>query len=349
MNTATALTIGAILLALNAFFVAAEFAILSARRSRIEPLADAGRRGAADALHAMEHVSVVLAFAQLGVTVCSTGLGVIAEPALAHLLEVPLGYLGLGEAAAHLLAVIVGVSFIVYLHVVIGEMLPKNLAVAKPEGAALLLAPVIRRLVRLLHPILHALDATANWILRLAKVEPKSEVASAFTAEEVATIVEHSQAEGVLVDEGGLLSGALEFSDKLARDVMIAPERLVTLPRGVSAEEVEAAVGRTGFSRYPVGEGGELDGYLHIKDVIALPAVLRSEPVPAWCMRRLATVDGDAEVESVLSAMQASATHLAQVHEDGRLVGVVFLEDILEELVGEVRDSMQRRKGSGRN
>ncbi|MDO4792178.1 MAG: hemolysin family protein [Buchananella hordeovulneris] len=344
MNTTTALIIGLVLLALNAFFVAAEFAILSARRSRIEPLVDEGRRGAKDVLHSMEHVSMVLAFAQLGVTVCSTGLGVIAEPALAHLLETPLRALGLGAGAAHLVAVVIAVSLVVYLHVVLGEMVPKNLAVANPEGAALVMAPVIRRAVAVLHPVLHLLDNSANAMLRAMKVEPKSEVASAFTVEEVATIVEHSQAQGVLVDEGGLLSGAIEFSDHTARDVMVPPESLVTLPAGASAADVEAAVAQTGFSRYPLERDGQFEGYVHIKDAIAVPAAMRAEPVPAWRLRRIAAVQADDEVETALRAMQASGSHLACVMDGEELVGMVFLEDILEELVGEVRDSMQRGK-----
>ncbi|MFI2103434.1 hemolysin family protein [Isoptericola sp. NPDC019693] len=344
MSTGTALLVGVLLLAGNAFFVGAEFAVISARRSAIEPRAEAGDRRARTALWAMEHVSLMLACAQLGVTVCSTGLGIVAEPALAHLLEVPFAALGVPEALLHPVSLVLALAIVVYLHVVLGEMVPKNLAVAGPETAALWFAPPLVLLGRAVRPVIAALNWVANHAVRLAGVEPKDEVASAFTAQEVQSIVEHSQAEGVLRDEQGLLAGAIEFSSRTAGDVMVAVDRLVTVGSRTTPDDVEHLVARTGFSRFPVrGDDDALRGYLHLKDVLYASNGDRFDPVPAWRVRALASVRPADEVEDALRAMQRSGAHLARVEGPDGVLGVVFLEDILEELVGEVRDAMQRR------
>ncbi|WP_315097209.1 hemolysin family protein [uncultured Cellulomonas sp.] len=343
MSSSLALLVAVLLLAANAFFVGAEFAIISARRSSIEPLAREGDRRAVTVLWAMEHVSLMLACAQLGITVCSTSLGVVAEPAIAHLIEAPLHGLGISESLTHPIAFVVALAVVVYLHVVLGEMVPKNLAVAGPDRAVLMFGPPLVWIARVVRPLITGLNWLANHALRLFGVEPKDEVASAFTAQEVQSIVERSQAEGLLEDEQGLLAGALEFSDRTAQDVMIRTGELVTLSEGSTPEEVERLVARTGFSRFPVvDDAGVPLGYLHLKDVLYADEGARSLPVPAWRVRALAVVAPQDEVEDALAAMQRSGSHLARVDEDGGAVGVVFLEDILEELVGEVRDAMQR-------
>jgi CBS domain containing-hemolysin-like protein len=349
MNTGTALLIGLLLLAGNAFFVGAEFAVISARRSQIEPRAEAGERRAQTVLWAMEHVSLMLACAQLGVTVCSTGLGIVAEPALAHLLEGPFETLGVPEQLIHPVALVIALATVVYLHVVLGEMVPKNLAVAGPEAAALWFAPPLVFVARAVRPVITALNWVANHAVRLTGVEPRDEVASAFTAQEVASIVEHSQAEGVLHDEQGLLTGAIEFSERTAADVMVPPGDIVSVSPTATPDDIEHLVARTGFSRFPVraAEGaadGPFVGYLHLKDVLYASNGDRFEAVPAWRVRALASVRPQDEVEDALRAMQRSGAHLARVEDDGGVLGVVFLEDILEELVGEVRDAMQRRR-----
>lgn len=343
MSSGTALLIGLVLLAANAFFVGAEFAIMSARRSRVEPLAATSRR-ARTVLWAMEHATLMMACAQLGITVCSTGIGAVAEPAIARLVEGPLTDLGLPAASSHVVGFAVALAVVIYLHVVVGEMVPKNLAVTSPEKAAMWFGPPLVLISRALSPVIWAMNELANLVLRLFGVEPKSEVTSAFTAEEVAAIIERSQREGVLQDELGLLSGALEFSAKDAAEVMVADENLVTLEAGATPADLEAAVARTGFSRFPVRNSrGVVDGYLHIKDVLHEGEAARHVPVPRWRLRALPRVAPSEEIEEVLRVMQRTGTHLAAVA-DGTDVplGVVFLEDILEELVGEVSDSMQR-------
>jgi CBS domain containing-hemolysin-like protein len=291
----------------------------------------------------MEHVSLMLACAQLGVTVCSTSLGLVAEPAIAHLIEDPLHALGVSSEWTHPIAFVVALLVVVYLHVVLGEMVPKNLAVSGPDRAVLVFGPPLVWLGRVVRPVISALNWVANHVLRLFRVDPRDEVASAFTAEEVQSIVEQSRAEGLLADDQGLLSGALEFSDRTAADVMVPLADLVAVPADVTPAEVEQQVARTGFSRFPVaGPGGRPTGYLHVKDVLYADDDSRLMPVPTWRVRALAVVAPGDEVEEALAAMQRSGVHLARVEADGACVGVVFLEDILEELVGEVRDAMQR-------
>ncbi|MBV7364083.1 hemolysin family protein [Actinomycetaceae bacterium TAE3-ERU4] len=344
------IVITVLLLAANAFFVAAEFAVMSARRAQIEPMVEQGRRGAQLSLWALEHVSVMLATAQLGVTLCSTGLGAVAEPALAHLVEGPLVALGMPAASSHIFGFAAALMLVVYLHVVFGEMVPKNISVSMPEQAILILAPALVAVERLFGPIVRFLDRFANGLLRLMGVEPKSEVGATFTLEEVASIVEISRAEGVLKDEVGLISSTIEFSTETARSAMVPLDKIVTVEETATPLEIEKEVGRTGFSRFLVRDedDGDLVGYLHVKDILyaSLPAgeAKRNLPVESWRIRSLARVDAQAEVDDALRVMQATATHIAVVTEGKTPVGVLFLEDIIEELVGEVRDTMQKEE-----
>ncbi len=346
MSDSVGLLLGGLLLLANAFFVGAEFAVISARRSQIETRAEAGSRRARTTLWAMENVSLMLACAQLGITICSLGLGAIAEPALAHLLEAPFAALGIPEQLLHPVAFALALAVVVYLHVVIGEMVPKNLALAKPETSALALAPALVMVARILSPVIRALNAIANAALRLGGVDPKDEMTSAFTMAEVHSIVTESRREGTIDDEHGLLTGALEFSDHTASDVMVRTDELVTVPAGATPADVERLVARTGFSRFPVrGSAGDLVGYLHLKDVLYAEDDEHDEPVPQTRVRSLASVSEDDEVEDALAAMQRSGAHLAWVlDEAGAMLGVIFLEDVLEELVGEIRDGMRRAR-----
>ncbi|WP_285297437.1 CNNM domain-containing protein [Actinomyces israelii] len=364
MSTPVALIITVALLAGNAFFVSAEFAVTSCRRSQLEPLAAAGDARAATALWALQHISRMLATAQLGVTVCSTGLGVVAEPAIAHALTPLLARIGIGDAGAHAVAVVIALVLVVYVHVVCGEMVPKNMSIAAPEKAVRLLAPPLVWVSHVFGPVITVLNGFANWTLHLMGLEPREEVAAAFNAAEVASIVERSTAEGVLEDDTGLLTGALEFSEETAGSVMVPVDSLVTLPGDCTPEDVEQAVAATGFSRFPLvggGAGGEaadaggagegetrdgpivISGYVHLKDILYATEAQRSEPIPSWHARALVPVHAGDEVEDVLAAMQRTGAHLGRVEDpEGVTIGVVFLEDILEELIGEVHDAMQR-------
>ena len=343
MSAGWSLAVTVVLLAINAFFVAGEFAVTSTRRSQIEPLADAGERRAGDALYALRHVSLMLAICQLGVTVASTTLGVVAEPAIAHLVESPLGRLGAPEASSHVVGFAVALVIVLFCHVVFGEMVPKNISIAAPVRMLLLLAPVLVRLGRVLRPIIEAMDRFANWFVRLAGYEPRSEIASTYTVQEVASIVEASQAEGKITDELGLLSGALEFSEETAGSAMVPLSDLVSLPAGATPADVEDLVAHTGYSRFPVaGEDGAIVGYVHLKDVLYASGEERDQPITPWRIRRLESVAREDQVEDALRHMQRTGVHCALVREGGEVLGILFLEDILELLVGEVRDVLQR-------
>lgn len=344
MSTSLGLFLTFLFLTFNAYFVAAEFAVTTTRRAQIEPLVRDGVRGSAQALFALQHVSLMLAISQLGITVMSTSLGAIAEPAIAHLIAGPLESVGLGAEVAHGIAFVVALLLVLFLHVVFGEMVPKNLSIARSSRALLLLAPSLVMLGRIFRPVVSALDNSANWMISHLGFTPRAEIAATFTVEEVANIVEVSREEGKLTDELGLLSGTLEFAETKAADLMVGIDSLKTLPLPVTAAQVEAEVARTGFSRFPVTEDGQIVGYVHLKDVLYVSDEdERDEPLPPWRIRALTDLPQGMRAEDALRQMQVSATHLGGlVDEDGTRVGVLFLEDLLEELVGQVKDSLQR-------
>ncbi|MBG6054644.1 CBS domain containing-hemolysin-like protein [Salinibacterium sp. CAN_S4] len=334
-----------VLLAVNAFFVGAEFAVISARRSQIEPLADAGSRPAKTALWAMEHATLMLAACQLGITVCSLLILNVSEPAIHHLLEIPLALTGLPEEVISTIAFIVALLIVSFLHVVLGEMVPKNLSFSIPDRAVLVLATPLVFVATVFRPIIVALNATANGILRLFGVEPKNEANSVFTLDEVANIAAQSTREGVLSDSGGTLNAAFEFTSKKVQDVAIPMDSIVTLSEAATPADVEKSVSKHGFSRYIlVDDDGEPTGYLHLKDVIDIDSDEFAEPVPPKRIRQLISVYRGTDLEDALATMRRSGVHVARAFdESGATQGVLFLEDIIEELVGEVQDATRRR------
>ncbi|HEV7824028.1 MAG TPA: hemolysin family protein [Mycobacteriales bacterium] len=344
MSDLVAILLGVLLLALNAFFVGAEFALISARRTQIEPRAAAGSRVARTTLKAMENVSLMMAGAQLGITVCSLALGAIAKPAVKHLLAPLFGAVGMPETVQDVASFVVAMAIVVVLHVVLGEMVPKNIALARPERAALALGPPLVFVVALLKPFIVVLNMVSNGILRLFRVQPKGEVTSTFTREEVAGLVEESRREGLLdADEYDLLSGALGFQERTVERVLLPHAGLATVARGATVVEVEERCAATGYSRFPVRDaGGDLIGYLHVKDVLESDPERRLRPVADKWIRPLATVRRGDRLHDALEVMQARGAHMARVADsDGTVHGVVALEDVLEELVGEIRDATQ--------
>lgn len=334
-----------ILLLVNAFFVAAEFAVISARRSQIEPRAEAGSRTAKRTIYAMEHATIMLATSQLGITVCSLLILNVSEPAIHHLVEQPLGLTGWSVEVIATISFVIALIVVSFLHVVFGEMVPKNLSFSVPDRAALILAPPLVYISMLFKPIIVALNATTNGVLRLFGVQPRNEANSAFTVDQVANIVAQSTKAGVLNDSIGALSAAFEFSTKKVKDIAVGMDDLVSLSEAVTPAEVERAVAQHGFSRYAlVNEAGEPSGYLHLKDVIDLEETHEfNEPVPPKRIRQLISIYREADLEDALASMRRSGVHLARVFDEtGAARGVLFLEDIIEELVGEVQDATRR-------
>lgn len=338
-----------VLLLANAFFVGAEFAVISARRAQIEPKAEAGSRAAKTALWAMEHATLMLATSQLGITVCSLLILNVSEPAIHHLLEIPLSLIGWPVEVVSWVAFAITLILVSFLHVVFGEMVPKNISFSVPDRAVLILAPPLVGVATVFRPVIVSLNAVANGVLRLCRVEPKSETTSAFTLEEVQTIIRTSQREGVLADPTGALGNAFEFTEKRVRDVAVPAAGLVTLGLESSVDDIDRAVALHGFSRYVVVDAEERPvGYLHLKDVIDIPDEERSRPISARRIRRLVSIDQNAELEDALALMRRTGVHLVRsLDEDGDPAGVVFFEDVIEVLVGEVQDAT-RRQNPGR-
>jgi CBS domain containing-hemolysin-like protein len=342
MNSAASVLLALLLLLGNAFFVAAEFALVSARRTQIEPRAEAGSRFARTTLRAMENMSLVIGVNQLGITVCSLVLGAVAEPTAARLLEPVLNAAQAPDSLRHPIAFAVGLAVVVYLHVVLGEMIPKNIALAGPDRAALLLGTPIWAIVSITRPVIVGINAMASSVLHLLGVRLMDEVSSTYTREEVAALVEESRGEGLLEDgEYDRLSGALGFTEKTVATVLMPPETLQTVPRGASGADVEALCAATGFSRFPVVDDDRgLLGYLHIKDVLETDEARRHRPMEDKWIRPFAPVRADDLLHDTLEKLQRRGAHMARVvDETGRTLGVATLEDVIEELVGEIRDS----------
>lgn len=331
-----------VLLAFNAFFVGAEFAVISARRSQIEPRAEAGSKAAQTSLYAMEHATLMLATSQLGITICSLLILNVSEPAIHHLLEIPLGLTPLTTDVISVLAFVVALILVTFLHVVFGEMVPKNLSFSVPDRAVLLLAPPLVFVSRVFRPIIWTLNALANAVLRLCRVEPKDEATSTYTLDEVAGIVEQSTREGVLSDTTGALSNAFEFTAKKVHDVEVPMDQIVALPRSVTPNQVQLALAEHGFSRYILCDGeDEPVGYVHLKDVMDLSTGPQADqPFSAKRVRRLTAVLRDNDLEDGLASMRRNGSHVARsVDRNGHATGILFLEDIIEELVGRVEDA----------
>ena len=334
----------ALLLLANAFFVAAEFALISARRAQIEPLAEAGSGPAKITIRAMERVSILLATSQIGVTVCSLAILLIAEPSIHDLIHPSLAALKLGDNTANAVTFVVALVLVSSLHVLMGEMIPKQISFAIPERMSLVLVPPLYALAVALTPIVVSLNWFANIVLRAFGVTARDSANTAYTLDQVEDIVEHSTREGVLSDTSGAISNTFEFTEKRVRDIVVPVAKLVAFDVSVTPQQVEQAVSQHGFSRYPLLDSlGGLEGYLHIKDVLDLDEDEYNDAFPTKRVRSLITLATTTELEDALAAMRKAGAHLAKaVNTDGEVAGVVFLEDIIEELVGEIQDSTRR-------
>lgn len=336
------LLVTVLLLAGNAFFVGAEFAMITARRDQMEALAAKGVVRARAVLKAGRELPLLIAGAQLGITVCGLGLGALAEPAVAELLELPLRPLNVPGAVLHPVSFAVALSLVAALHTVFGEMVPKNLAIAGPERSALWLVPVHYAFCRSMRPVLGLFTAVSHGVLRLLKVEPKEELDTAFTPDELADLIGESRREGLLdAAEHRRLTQALFSAQRTVADVLVPVDQVTTVPAQPRLGEVASAAAATGFSRFPLrAEDGQLVGYLHVKDVLDRADADQTSEVPPTSIRPLPEVPAAARVDQALAALRAARSHLAvAVDAEGDTVGVVALEDLVEEYIGTVRDA----------
>ncbi|MCV7420084.1 HlyC/CorC family transporter [Mycobacterium yunnanensis] len=337
-----------VLLGANAFFVGAEFALISARRDRLEALAEQGKKSAVTVIRAGERLSLMLAGAQLGITICSILLGRVGEPAVAHLLEVPFGVLGIPDTVLHTVSFVIALAVVVTLHVLLGEMVPKNIAIAGPESAAMLLIPPYLVYMRLAKPFIAVYNWCANSTLRALGVEPKDELDVTVSSVELSEMIAESLSEGLLdPEEHGRLTRALQVRTHVVADVAIPLADIRAVPvagpgLGPTVAAIERALVDTGYSRFPVTDTtGAFLGYLHIKDVLGL----MSNPdavVDVATIRALPRLAASSTVPDALTRLRRDNSHLALVTTDDRVTAVVALEDLVEDLVGTVRDGTHR-------
>jgi CBS domain containing-hemolysin-like protein len=335
MTVVLQILVGLLTLVANALFVGAEFSLISVRRSQIEPLTEQGDRRARSVLWGLEHLSALMATAQLGITLCTLVLGVVAEPAIAHLLEPVFHAVGIPGGLVHPVSFVIALTVATYAHMLFGEMVPKNVALAEPVRSALLLGPPMVAVTRALRPVIFGINAFANGLLRLLRVEPRNEVVSTFSDDDLARMVADSGEAGLLDDRAaGRLRDALELGRRPVREAALPVGQVVSARLGVTPEELEKLSARSGFSRFPVTDGtGRIMGYLHVKD--ALDARPPDVSFALSAMRPIAPVKASAPLDDVLGAMRSTGTHLAAViGEDGRWEGLVTMEDVLRNLVG---------------
>lgn len=333
------------LLAANGFFTAAEFAYITARRTVLEETPGVPAR---IAVRLNRELTLSLTAAQLGITMTSLGLGAVAEPAVASVLESAIGLAPLPPGVTHGIALVLAFLIVVFLHIVIGDMAPKNIAISHPERSATALAYPFRGYILVFRPLIAALNAVTNGLLRLFGVSPATSLEVGHSADELALIISAGQEEGVIEDFAHrLLTGAISFGDLDAAEAMTPRPDVVTIAAEATIAEVEGLMQRTGYSRIPV-VGGDIDdvfGFIHVKDLIGVNEDDRDRAVDPSNLRQVLFVPESAHIRSVLDEMRRTRLHFAVVvDEHGSTSGIITMEDIAEELVGEIRDEYDRRE-----
>lgn len=334
-----------VLLAANGFFVAAEFAYITARRDVLEQTPGSPARMA---VGLNRNLSLSLTAAQLGITMASLGLGAVAEPAIARLLEQGLGFLPLPDGAIDAVSFAIALLIVVFLHMVVGEMAPKNIAISSPERTATALAPLFRSFIFVFRPLIAALNGLANWVLKMFGVRPADTLEVGHSADDLAVIIATGQEQGVIEDfTRRLLTGAIVFGDRDAAEVMMPRPDVVAVPEVSTVADVEEVMRATGHSRIPV-HGADLDdvkGFIHVKDLMGYPDEERDLLINRALIRESLFVPESAHIRSVLDEMRRTRIHFATViDEHGSTSGIITMEDIAEELVGDIRDEHDRRE-----
>ncbi|MGW4502736.1 hemolysin family protein [Micromonospora sp. NPDC004336] len=342
MSPGIALFTSVILLALNGFFVAAEFALVASKRYRLEQAAAGGGRAARAALDGVRELSLMLAGAQLGITLCTLGLGALAEPAIEHLLSPLLHAVGLPDAASHVIALVFALSVVTFLHLVVGEMAPKSWAITDAERSAVLLALPFRAFARVARPVLSVMNALANAMLRLAKVNPQDQLAQVHGPDELRILLEQSREHGLLgAEQHQMLTSMLELQGTTVAQVMEPFQEMVTVRRDEDAARIEQVSRDSGRSRLAVLDAsGDVCGLVHVRE--AVRATTTGRTVTAGdLMTNAFTLPASATVTDAVAAMRARQSQLALVRNGGgpaRPIGFVALEDLLEEVIGEFDD-----------
>ncbi len=333
--TVLALVASVFLIVLNGFYVAFEFAVVAARRSAFEEGGERDGRIASAARASLSDLNLQLAGAQLGITIASLALGRVGEPALESIFEAVLGQ-RLDEDVARVLSFATALAIFTSLHLIFGEMVPKNIALAAPEETLRWLVVPYRMYLFLFRPLVGVLNAVANGLCRLVGIEPKDEIISVHTASELASIVSHSEQGGAIeADDAEMLQGALHFAQRPVSDIATPVEDHHSVVLGATAVQLERLVARTGSRRILVcsSEGGEPVGYIHARDLLTIGPERRLDPVPAAIVRQMALVRGDRSLIDVLRMLRRVGRHLAVVRLDEDRLGVVSTEEVVRVLV----------------
>lgn len=338
-----------ILVAANAFFVAAEFGLVAVRRTRIEELVAQGSRRAITAKKTIGQLNLMLSGCQLGITFASLGLGAVGEPVLAELFEslfhdVPPPW---DAIATHTVATAIAFTIITFLHVVLGELVPKALALSVPEGVALWVAGPMRAFTYAFRPLIWLFNEAANRILAMFGVKTQSELTEIHTPDEIAIIIEEARRGGTIrLGQSRILARTLEFADKRAIDAMVPRVATKALPIDAGLDRVLDAAEATGYSRFPVWRErpDEFIGVVHLKDMLR-EARIDPEARVKDAMRDTLVVPESLPLEQVLVQMRKRRSHLGIVLDEfGSTSGILTIEDIIEELLGEIRDESDIRE-----
>ncbi|NUV82428.1 hemolysin family protein [Streptomyces sp. CAI-155] len=322
-------------------FVAAEFSLTTVERGELERAVERGDRGASSALKAVRSLTFQLSGAQLGITVTNLVIGMLAEPSIARLIRSPVEAAGLHPAAASTLALVMGTALSTVVLMVVGELVPKNWAISSPLTVARAVATPQRVFTAVFRPFISHLNNTANRIVRRLGLEPTEELASARSPQELVALARHSAKEGALeADTAELFVRTLNLAELTAENVMTPRVQVTALDVRATAEDVANATRATGLSRFPVYRGS-LDtvvGVAHIKDVLAVPADERPRKRVSEMLREPVLVPETLTVDRLLDQLSGKLAMAVVIDEYGGTAGVVTLEDIVEEVVGEVRD-----------
>ncbi|HLU83542.1 MAG TPA: hemolysin family protein [Trueperaceae bacterium] len=342
------LLVGLLLTVGTGIFVASEFALVNLDRADLEARQRRGERGLGAVITALRHTSTHLSSAQLGITLTTLLTGYTMEPALSRLLFGPLTSLGLAADVVRPIATVVGVTVATLLSMIIGELVPKNMALALPEVTGRLVAPFQIAFTTLFGPSVRLLNDFSNMVVRWFGVEPKEELSSARSVDELSSLVRHSALEGSLDREAAtLLTKALDFSEYTAGDVMTPRTKLVSLTRSQTAADVVALARDTGHSRFPV-VGSNIDdiiGVVHVKRALALPRTERAGTLVATLSQDVLMVPDTLALDALLGQLRGLSLQMAVVLDEyGGTAGMVTLEDLVEELIGEVADEHDRRE-----
>lgn len=336
------------LVILNGFFVAAEFSLVKVRKTRLAELSENGSKKAAVALNVASKLDAYLSACQLGITLASLGLGWLGEPAIASLLE-PLfsDIIGWSPIYTHTIALIISFLIITFLHIVLGELVPKSLAIQRAEKTALGTAGLLKLFYRIFYPAIYTLNGLANSTLRLWGIAPANEADLAHTEEELRMLVYASQRHGYLDKmEGTLLDNVFEFSDRIAGEVMVPRQDTICLYIQDSIDEALNVVKEYGHTRYPLCDDDKdnIIGMIHVRDLIEIKDNPSIKEI-AQLKRDILIVPAGVPISHLVQKMRSQRTHIAVVADEfGGTAGMVTLEDLLEELVGEIYDEFDREQ-----